>query len=163
MKNIIRTIVILLVFTVTSNIQGQAYESAVGARLGTFFTGTYKTFIGENTALEGVAGFDRVGGGSIGGVSYGGATVFVLGAFYEIHNELDLDGTDFQWYYGFGGYIGLGSGGAIVPSGIIGLEYTMEDSPVCFFIDAIPGIAIASGGSDFQMNGSLGARYILNR
>ncbi len=158
MKNIIKTIVILLVFTMSSNIQGQAYESAVGARLGTFFTGTYKTFIGENTALEGIVGFDRVGN------SFVGTTLFVVGAFYEIHNDLDLDGTNFQWYYGFGGFVSLGGGSSIiVPSGIIGLEYTMENSPVCFFIDAIPGLAIGNGVTDFDINGSLGARYILNR
>jgi len=152
MQKNIKYIVVIAILSMAGTLQAQVYNSAVGARLGTFFTGSYKTFISESNALEAVVGFD----------GYGGRTSLLAGAFFQLHNDLNLDGAEFQWYYGFGGYVLLGDATGIAPSGIVGLEYTLKDAPVNFFIDAIPTLFLVSGASDFQINGSLGARYILN-
>ena len=119
-------------------------------------------FLNESSAIEAVVGFDRTGGPTIFGVNTS-RTQFIVGGFYQIHNDLTLEGEGFQWYYGGGGYLSLGDATGIIPSGIVGLEYTLSDAPVNFFIDAIPGLYIGNGGTDFQINGALGARYILNR
>ena len=162
MKTIIKGLMVMLVTGFASDISAQAYQSAVGGRLGTFFTASYKTFINDNTAIEGIAGFDRRTESFL-GVTVAGTTSFVVGAFYEIHNDLSLDGADFQWYYGFGAFAALGGGTGVIPSGIVGLEYTLSDTPVNFFIDVIPGLFIGEGGTDFQFNGTIGARYVINR
>lgn len=159
MKTAIKGFALIVTLCLCGDLSAQAYKSAVGARLGTSFTGSYKMFISETNALEGIVGLDRTSLG-IPGFS---STSLVLGAFYQIHKPLDLDGVGFTWYYGFGGFAYIGDFSGIVPSGIIGLEYTLEDSPVNFFIDASPGLYIGDGGSDFDITGFIGARYILNR
>jgi len=156
MKTMVKGLVMMLVFAFSSDISAQAYQSAVGGRLGTFFTASYKTFINDNTAIEGVVGFDRTSSttNTIFGPVTASSSTFIVGAFYEIHNDLDLDGAEFQWYYGFGAYAALGGGTGVIPSGIVGLEYTLSESPVNFFIDVIPGLYIGEGGTDFQFNGT---------
>lgn len=161
MKTIMKGLVLLTVLGFTTSLSAQTYQSSVGARLGTSFTGTYKMFISETNALEGIVGYDRTSVGIPGfRVS---STSIILGAFYEIHNDLNIEGGGLQWYYGFGGLVYLGDVTGIVPSGIVGLEYTLKDSPVNFFIDASPGLYIGNGGTDFDISGFIGARYILNR
>lgn len=161
MKTAIKGFVFVLTLCFCADLSGQAYQSSVGARLGTSFTGSYKMFVSERNALEGIVGIDRT---TVGAPFFRvSSTSLVLGAFYQIHNPLDLDGVGFSWYYGFGGFAYIGDISGIVPSGIIGLEYTLEDSPVNFFIDASPGLYIGDGGSDFDITGFIGARYILNR
>lgn len=160
MKTLFKGLVIIAVLGITGELSAQSYQASVGARLGTSFAGTYKMFISETNALEGIVGLDRTSAGVPGfRVS---TTSLVVGAFYEIHNNLDIEGQGLQWYYGFGGLVYLGDITGIVPSGIIGLEYTLQDSPVNFFIDASPGLYIGNGGSDFDISGFIGARYILN-
>ena len=161
MKTLVKGIAVLLLVGIGSTVSAQAYQSSVGGRLGTSFTGSYKMFISDQHALEGIVGFDRTSEGIP--PFRVSSTSLVIGAFYEIHNDLDFEGVGFQWYYGFGGFVYLGDVTGIVPSGIIGLEYTMSDSPVNFFIDASPGLYIGNGGTDFDITGFIGARYILNR
>lgn len=154
MKNTIKSILVFAFIIISQSTNAQAYEAAVGGRLGSFFTGSYKMFVSESNAIEAIAGFDRVAD----------TNALVLGGFYQLHNDLNIETEDFQWFYGVGGFVSIVSGStAIVPSGIVGIEYTMTDAPVNFFIDAMPGLAIGNGGTDFQINGSIGARYILSR
>lgn len=151
MKLVFKIVLFISLFTFSSFVSGQTYNASVGARLGTIFSGTYKAFVSEVTAFEAIAGFENVAGESY----------LLAGGFLEIHNPLSVNGSELSWYYGAGGYIALGEVTGIVPSGIIGLEYVLDDSPVNLFIDAIPSIFIG-GGSTFQLNGAIGARYILN-
>ena len=159
MKTFIKGSVLLIVLLFSGDIAAQAYQSSAGARLGTSFTGSYKMFISESNAIEGIVGIDRASTGLL----RQSTTSLLVGAFYQIHNPLDLEGVGFSWYYGFGGLVYLGDITGIVPSGIIGLEYTMSDSPVNFFIDASPGLYIGNTGSNLDIAGFIGARYILNR
>lgn len=141
-------VVLTLVFGCFSQISGQKYNSAAGISLGTHFAGDYKVFMTNTTALELIAGLNSDGGANI-----------VGGAFYEFMNTVP-DYPDFDWYYGFGGFIQIGDRTAIAPGAIIGLEYTMPDEPFNFFINLMPLIYFNSNG--FDVEGSIGARYIMN-
>ena len=71
------------------------YQSAVGARLGSPFSASYKTFVSESSAFEVYAGFR----------SYGfGGWLNISGA-YQIHQPLEDVIEGLQWYYGAGASI----------------------------------------------------------
>jgi len=66
----------------------QSYSSAVGVRLGSPIAVSYKTFVNESAAFEGMIGF----------ASYSSFVNYTnIRAAYLIHQ--DIDGMDnFQWY-----------------------------------------------------------------
>lgn len=152
MKKLLIALTFLFSLGALETVNAQAYDSAVGVRLGNYFSGTYKKFISGSTALEGIVGLE----------SEFDVDFLILGAFYEIHNDLNVEGIDLQWYYGFGGYVLLGDANAFGPSGIAGLEYNLDNTRFSFFLDAIPTYLLFDGGSDFDINFAFGARYILN-
>jgi len=159
MKTIFKGLLFFFVMSLSQDVSAQAYQAAIGARLGTSFTASYKMFISERNALEGIVGIDRTSVGN--GIFRVSSTSLVVGAFYQIHNDFNFEGQGFQWYYGFGGLVYLGDATGIVPSGIVGVEYTLPDNPVNFFIDVSPGLYLGNGGSDFDISGFIGARYVL--
>lgn len=132
---------------------GQDYNSAAGARIGTYFSGSYKAFISEKGALEAITGITRVGGQSL--ITFGG--------FHQIHHRLTADIPTLNWYYGAGLFIALGKrdiSGNFSIAGNLGLEYTLDNSPFNVFIDAIPYYTF-SGTSRFDADASIGVRYII--
>lgn len=153
-------------------IKAQDFNSAIGARLGTPFAASYKTFISQESALEGVAGF------------WSGyySRYIQLAVLYQKHNALG-DVSNLQWYYGFGGGVNFWSDGidrrtyanngvSVVVYGDIGLSYTFENIPLNLSLDWVPGLAIKISGnplySDYYGSGfgaglfGLAARYVLN-
>jgi len=50
-------ILVVLFIGLFSTMNGQAYKSAIGVKGGSVLLGTYKTFLGEKFAVEGVGGF----------------------------------------------------------------------------------------------------------
>ncbi|MBK8625236.1 MAG: hypothetical protein IPN86_06655 [Saprospiraceae bacterium] len=161
MKTRFFTLVIALLF-VTSVSQAQDYKSAVGLRLGSPLSVSYKTFISEKGAFEGVAGFR----------SYSGYSWFNVGAYYQHHNEIaSVDGL--KWYYGAGAnvyfwswesnFIDPGSTTSIGISGVLGLDYKFSDYPVNLSADWIPTFFINGYGNGFSGGyGALAVRYTLN-
>ena len=159
MKTRFFTLVIALLF-VTSVSQAQDYKSAVGLRLGSPLSVSYKTFISEKGAFEGVAGFR----------SYSGYSWFNVGAYYQHHNEIaSVDGL--KWYYGAGAnvyfwswesnFIDPGSTTSIGISGVLGLDYKFADYPVNLSLDWAPTFIVGSSyingfGAGY---GALSARY----
>jgi len=147
------------------SLYGQAYKSAAGVRLGAPIAGTYKTFLNESAAVEGIIGF----------ASYSSAVTYInIRAAYLIHQ--DLGSVDnLQWYYGAGAgiflwnyknsFLGNQDGNTgIGLSGYIGLEYTFPDTPIAVTADWAPTIILGGFGSGFGAGyGALGVRYIIGR
>jgi hypothetical protein len=164
MKKLILLFLLVSGFALSSNVQAQDYNSAIGLRFGYPLSLSYKTFLNEKNALDLFLGYR----------SYSGIYNYLaLGGFYEFHN--DINGVEgLNWYYGFGAsiiFIGyddipyLNDQGkfGVGLSGIIGLEYTFEDAPVCLSIDFAPTFRIGGWDDGYYSWGALSARYILNR
>ncbi len=161
MKTRFFTLLMALLF-VASVSQAQDYKSAVGLRLGYPLSVSYKTFISDRGAFEGVAGFR----------SYVGYSWFNVGAYYQHHNEISsVDGL--RWYYGAGanvyfwsydsGFLNAGSTTSIGISGVLGLDYKFNDLPLNLSVDWIPTFFVNGFGSGFGGGyGALAARYVLN-
>lgn len=163
MKKLILLFFLVSGFAMSSQIQAQDYQSAIGLRFGYPLSVSYKTFLNEKNALDLFLG-------------YRGNTFYnyvALGGFYEFHNDIsEVDGL--SWYYGFGaslvflnyddipylddqGKFGFGI------SGIIGAEYTFADAPVSLSLDFAPTIRFGGWDDGYYTWGALSARYILKR
>lgn len=160
MKNLLLVFVFLLgTFGIS---QAQDYNSAVGLRFGYPLSVTYKTFLNESSAVEAYAGLR----------SYSFYKEFRVNAAYLIHNELESVDR-LKWYYGAGpglafysyssGFFGDEGGMSITLSGYLGLEYTLENTPVSFSVDWVPTFYLGGFGSGFGAGyGALSARYVLS-
>ena len=153
MPSLIRaSIILFFVFSFSNSIIAQDYKSSAGLRLGTYFAGSFKTFISEKGAIEAIAGISREGGNSI----------TTVGGFYQIHNSFSADIPTLKWYFGGGTFVAIGNADIktnIALSGIIGLEYTFDSSPLNLFIDGIPYLSITDDFR-FDAEASLGVRFV---
>ena len=153
--------VVLMMFLFASLSQAQDYKSAIGLRFGYPLSISYKTFVSEKGAFEGVAGFR----------SFSGYSWFNVGAYYQHNNEIaSVNGL--KWYYGAGaniyfwsydtGFVGDGST-SIGISGVLGLDYKFADIPLNVSVDWIPTYFVNGFGSGFGGGyGALAGRYTLN-
>ncbi len=152
--------IILMMFFFASVSQAQEYKTAIGLRLGSPLSVSYKTFVSEKGAFEGVAGFR----------SFSGYSWFNVGAYYQIHNPIQSV-SGLQWYYGAGanvyfwsydaGFVGDGST-SIGISGVLGLDYKFADIPLNVSVDWIPTFFLNGYGNGFAGGyGALAARYTL--
>lgn len=158
-SKIISALFVLFLFSVNS--QAQDYKTAVGLRLGYPLSVSYKTFLSDRGAFEGVAGLR----------SFSGYSWINIGAYYQHHTEIpSVEGL--KWYYGGGanlyfwsydaGFAG-GSSTSIGISGVLGLDYKFADAPINVSVDWIPTFFINGFGSGFGGGyGALAARYVLN-
>lgn len=127
-------------FSITESVNGQSYDKGIGIRGGITNGISYKQFIGESAAFEGILG-----------VQYNGIQ---LTGLYEIHSPA-FDIEQLNWYYGIGGHIGFYSNGYDPPyadnnydiarpvfglDGILGLEYHLKEVPFTIGIDVKPFI-----------------------
>jgi len=154
----------LFLFICASNIKAQDYKSAIGLRLGYPLSLSYKTFISEKGAIEGVLGFR--------GYTY--YSWLNLSAFYQHHMAIPSV-ERLKWYVGGGAsvyywnydndfypnndYASLSFG----LHGIIGLDYSFDNIPLNLSVDWIPTVVI---GGEFLTGfggsyGALSVRYIL--
>ena len=153
---------LMLFFMGISFGNAQEYKSAIGLRLGYPLSASYKTFISETAAIEGVAGFR----------SFSGYSWFNVGGYYQIHKELGST-KGLQWYYGAGANLyfwsfdsGFGGGSSTTSiglSGVLGLDYKFSEAPLNISVDWIPTFFINGFGNGFSGGyGALAARYVLN-
>lgn len=146
-------------FAFASN--AQDYKSAIGLRLGSPLSVSYKTFVSDRGAFEGVLGFR----------SYSGLYSWInVGAYYEHHNPISSV-RGLSWYYGAGANIYLWSWNtsyigdrststSFGISGVLGLDYKFADLPLNISADWIPTFFINGIGSGFDGGyGALAARY----
>ncbi len=148
----------LLITSVATHVSAQKssdYKSAIGLK---FYPGgiTYKTFVKQNKAIEGVGYIWNYG--------------VRLTGLYEFYGDIDIiDGL--KWYAGFGAHAGLwndtwkkeyptrDNGIAIGVDGVLGLDYKINNAPLNISIDWQPsfnliGYNYAEGGW-----GGIGIRY----
>jgi len=162
-----KSILLLSFLFAITFLSAQSYKSSAGLRLGYPVAGTYKMFINDNSAIEGIVGFG----------SYSSLVSYTnIRAAYLIHKDLEIESiSNLQWYYGGGAglfiwsfndnYFGESSSAtAFGLSGYIGLEYMFEDIPLVLSIDWAPTVILGGFGGGFGAGyGALSARYIINR
>ncbi len=162
MKKLFFLLVFLAILFTSTNTHAQAYKSAVGLRLGSPVSLSYKTHLNESNAIELMAG----------GRWYNGYSWFNVGAAYQIHKPLELDGIEgLQYYFGAGASayfwsfdeVLLGSSETTFGvQGFLGAQYTFKDTPVSITVDWVPTIFINGFLSGFGgAYGGVGVRYVL--
>lgn len=161
MRNALFTLLIITAFSLTA--KAQDFKSAIGLRLGSPVSVSYKTFLNETAAAEAFVGFRNFGGV--------GSWINV-GAAYQIHKDIG-EVENLQWYYGGGASVFLWSfDSAFIDDssvsfglqGYLGLSYTLENTPLNFSVDWVPTFFLGGYGSGFGGGyGALSVRYVLNR
>lgn len=142
-------------------LQAQSYSSAVGLRLGFYRGITYKHFLSERVAFEGLA-MSRYRG-------------INLTALVEFNNNLgDTEGLN--WYYGIGGHVGYYNSYYysyysynnsdynmfLGVDGILGIGYTFSDFPINISLDWKPTYNLFGGYYFNGDSGALSIRYVLD-
>ena len=137
-------------------VQAQEYDFLIGARLGTYISGSLVKKAGEGRTYEGMIGLTREANQSD----------FIMGAFYKFHFPISEQLPTLNWYIGGGAYFTLSdlSGRNVYnfdPGIITGMEYTLEDQPVNFFLDVSPYYRLKeSVESNFNIQANVGVRYL---
>ncbi|MDH5398176.1 MAG: hypothetical protein OEX02_08525 [Cyclobacteriaceae bacterium] len=127
---------LLLLIVGLSDGSAQNYRTAIGFRGGLSNGLTVKHFIGGKAAVEGILATRW--------------NSFNITALYEMDYAIaDVNGL--SWFWGVGGHIGFWDGSTspwwndnvthtvIGVDGILGLEFTIPNAPICFQLDYKPG------------------------
>ena len=150
-------------FLLNFQAEAQPYENAVGLRASWGFGGTFKHFLNESAAIEGILNYRNFGV-----LSLDWSYVQVTG-LYQVHKDLSNVFDGLQYYYGGGAFIGFWGGdflnridGDQTYIGIVGnlgLDYAFADLPINLSVDWIPGISLVGGGGFLGTAGGLAIRY----
>jgi hypothetical protein len=146
-------------FSLQNSLKAQEYDNAVGLRLGFYNGVTFKHSLDGVSAVEGILTSRWRG--------------FSITALYEYHFfPFDVDGL--YAFVGAGGHLGYYNGEnvrwldnsvntlVIGADGILGIEYTFADIPLCLTFDWKPIVNLI-GSQNFLGGGfGLSARYILD-
>lgn len=144
-------------------VQAQEYNSAIGLRLGSPLSISFKQFISEPGAIEVFAGFRN----------YSGYGWFNVGGLYQHHFPItSVEGL--KWYVGGGASVYFWNYDFDLPGdedtnlslgilGNLGLDYKFATAPINLSVDWMPSIFISGYGSGFGAGyGALSVRYTLN-
>lgn len=150
-------VTLLILASMAQTVQAQDYESSLGGRLGTYISLSFTNYLSEGKSLEFLGGLTREANQSD----------YILGAYYRIHNPVSSTVPTLNWYYGLGILLNLqnrfGNNASATPAGIIGMEFTLDHSPVNFFIDLSPYFDFSDNDNSLYLHASLGVRYIMKR
>ncbi|MFB6307569.1 MAG: hypothetical protein ABEH43_11415 [Flavobacteriales bacterium] len=102
-------------------------------------------------------------------------SVIEITGLYEIH-EGAFDVDHLYWYYGAGGHIGFwtvndndkdlndDTGLAFGPTGVLGIEYCIQEIPFNISLDFMPNLSIVEFEDiEFDPNAGVSVRYYLQR
>ena len=147
MKKIHILIIVVLATSVSNRIFGQEYKMALGARFTTANATvnnaiSFKYFLNETGALEGLFSFDPV----------------TLGALYEVHRPLGAPGL--QWFFGGGAYVSFNNDDVFGAMGIIGLDYKFQKIPLNISVDWKPELILVEEVSFEASTVGLGVRFV---
>ena len=147
MKKIHILIIVVLATSVSNRIFGQEYKMALGARFTTANATvnnaiSFKYFLNETRALEGLFSFDPV----------------TLGALYEVHRPLGAPGL--QWFFGGGAYVSFNNDDVFGAMGIIGLDYKFQKIPLNISVDWKPELNLVEEVSFEASTVGLGVRFV---
>lgn len=142
--------------------QAQQFKHAIGARLGSPLSVSYKTHLNETNAIELTAGTR----------GFSGYRWWNVSAAYQIHRPLNIDGVDgLQYYFGAGASAFLWSFDEVFfdettttfgAQGYLGAQYTFDNTPISITVDWIPTLFFNGFGSGFGGSyGGVGIRYVL--
>ena len=146
---------IVILWITLWQVQAQDYKQAVGLRGGLFKGVTYKNFISNQTAIEGILHTRWQGWELVGLVEY--------------HNEIGSE-PNFLWFYGYGAHIGFydakytqwssaGTYTVLGIDGIIGLEYDIPRVPIAIGLDWKPTFNLVGYSGFFGDGGAFFVRY----
>ncbi|MGD9977628.1 MAG: hypothetical protein AB7S54_06800 [Bacteroidales bacterium] len=152
-----KSVTLAILFALTLNgAFAQDYKTGIGLRLGAPSGITFKHFYAQKSAIEGTLSFGW------GGVGFTG--------LYELHNSIP-DVRGLNWYYGAGAHLATADSHDDNPwdkdkgddlflgvDGVLGLEYTFAEAPICISLDFSPILnVIESPGVWF--NAGISVRY----
>lgn len=130
--------------------KAQDYARSVGIRGLIGANATYKHFISNYSAFEGMVGFTF--------------SNLYLAAVYEKHNAFKNEVPGLNWYWGAGASLLFKSGSmGIGLVGAIGLDYSFRDLPLNLSIDWMPNIFLTGYDALQFTSGGISIRYILER
>ena len=160
-NKLLKSIVLLFIIFLYSSqsADAQDYDKSIGLRLGTYVGASFTAYTSSNKSIEVIAGLTRQANQSD----------YIFGGFYKYHLTISSDIPTLNWYSGLGVMLFLeeenGSNKVnIAPGGIVGLEYTLEHTPVNFFIDVNPHYKVNSNSnSKFNIHANLGVRYVISQ
>ena len=147
-----------ILFTVSAALSAQDYSNGIGLRGGIYNGVTFKHFLGEKSAVEGIVTTRWQG-------------IAVTG-LYELHRYTAFDVDRLNWYYGFGGHIGFWNGTytswgvsntsymVIGIDGILGIEYNFEELPINVSLDWKPAVNLIGYSSLWVDGAAFSVRYI---
>jgi len=154
---------LIFCFLVSTDLHAQQFKSAVGLRLGSPTSVSLKTHLNESNALELMAG----------GRWYSGYSWYNLGAAYQIHKPLNIEGVEgLEYYFGAGASVYFwsfdfasdASSTTLGVQGYLGAQYTFKDTPISITVDWVPTIFINSYLTGFGGGyGGLGVRYVFKK
>lgn len=128
MKKYIAISVIMLLF-LGYRVSAQEYKMGLGVRLSSAQATvnnsvSFKYFLNENSALEGLLSFDPA----------------TIGALYEFHRPLGSPG--FQWFFGGGGFVAFSGDNVVGAMGVVGLDYKFQNIPLNLSLDWKPELTL---------------------
>jgi hypothetical protein len=149
-------VVLFFLFTSVNLAQAQDYINGIGLRGGLPYGITFKHFISETDAFEGILS-TRWGG-------------FRITALYEIHRPTKQY-QNLKWYLGIGSHLGYWDNRSpfvndpdnqviLGIDGIIGMEYTFDEIPLNLGIDWIPSLNLIGDTSWGKLLIGVSARYV---
>ena len=145
--------------TLSAQSLGQSYKSALGLKIWGDGGGiSFKTFVSNNNAVEGVGYFWERGSRIVG--------------LYEFHSGIQ-GAPGLSWYVGPGAHIGFyndryyddryldgnGSGSFVGLDGVLGLDYKFDGVPINLSVDWQPSFEFGSNRGFIGSWGGLGVRY----
>ncbi|MFA5327988.1 MAG: hypothetical protein WC384_09370 [Prolixibacteraceae bacterium] len=136
--------------------QAQDYKTGIGIRSGWGSGLSWKHFLGEQTAFEGILNSQWKG--------------FSLTGLFEIHKNA-FNADRLYWYYGGGGHIGFwngkynsrfdaGNNTIIGIDGVLGLEYNFDFIPINLSVDWKPALNLVGVSGFWGDGGAVSIRYI---
>jgi len=151
MKKLLIITIIILGF----NTYAQEYKQAIGLRGGLYNGITYKNFITNNTAIEGILQTRWHGFGLVG--------------LLEHHKDFSSV-NNLYWFYGYGAHIGFydtkythwdtaGTSTVVGVDGIIGIEYDIPGVPIAIGLDWKPYVNLIGYSHFFGDGGAFSVRY----
>lgn len=140
----------------------QDYGTSIGLRGGLANGITIKHFTSNNMAVEGILSSHFRG--------------FQVTGLAEFHQNA-FDTPRLQWFYGVGGHLGFysyydghpwfketyqGSRAVVGVDGILGLEYSIAEIPICLQVDWKPAFNFVGYSGFVASGGGLSVRYYFN-
>jgi hypothetical protein len=147
MKKVWSFLIICISLSLYQQVRGQEYSNALGIRLSTAQATinqsvSYRRYLNENSAMEGLLSFDPM----------------AIGLLYERIYPLGVPGL--QWFWGGGAYAAFKGDNVVGAMGIIGLDYTFNSFPINLSLDWKPELNLVNN-VNFQASAiALSIRFV---